>query len=672
MKSVIANITLKIEGVPSVCMKYEPSYPWMVKLVDPCSEEGAGEGLNTSVLSFELPFFPNDQPEYVIPEYIFNWRTSQLKEAILRNNGVSLGIDLITFFAQTDALGNTVFESDPIYEPSHCRISSIIDHSSISKVDKSPHLNYYGFECIEVQYRNYVAPLQVCPWEVEVDNTLQAKVPQLSRSEIDRFLILVDNAMCSIPGVRDFENLDYVESHVIEIPMDIKTIRLRLENMYYTNKLSVIADIKQMMENCFKLKAPSQKCVAASELYEFFKGNLNAQKSKNKSNRSIPTESYSSDDYLDQRLKYSKQNDSSFWFALKKDKEGKWRGVSVIEQMIIESVNEEPDSSLAFDVNKLIASSTMCSTLSDRALILEILHRRLTVKNGSALVHKFMAAGGLRIITSWLIDSTTPALKNKSKQSIISRTASLTGPLLIRILKLLEKMPFDLSLVKESQVDKRIRKLKKSIDGNICNPKSLQALSSICGGLDPKLVQKATDNLFNTWKDQHSRGASISCSSPFLDLMCEIKTQLKTLKECESKGTRASWLEALDSIKPVETPIEASISNKETKTKQDAARKRSQELKEGQAFKEQAKKNRTERKKAMSEELAQEYKRERDAWKIKREKSKIKLLHRDKKVVDVATEVKARRVRWKDHLVTIHTYEIESNDTNEAPPPFRL
>ena len=663
-KSIIANISLKIIGVPSINQNTDNSFPWLKqKFVDPCSEDGAGIKLNTSSLAFDLNFFPNDQPEYLIPECLFNWRLRQLESAVVKNDGVARGIDLITFFAQVSASNVSAFDTDPIYEPSHCRIGSILDSPSQKIIDNNIHLQNSGFECIEVRYRNYFAPLRVCPWEVDVDaklrdTNIEYNPPKLSKADKDQVLMIIDDAIRNIPGVSEFENVNNVEDHVVEIPMSIHMIRLRLEGFYYTNKLSILADIKVIMNNCFKLKKSSEVCVAASELFELFKNRLNVQlENDNKTNST----SDCLGDYLDQRFHYSERFKTNFWSPLSRAGGEKWKGVSFIEQEITKSLHIENDSSVTFDAIQLLATSTMCSTLSDRALILEIIRRQLKAEKGSNLVHKFMSAGGLRVITSWLAESITPVLvKKRIKQNELSRVPSPTGPLLISILNLLEEMPFDLELIKESQVDKRIRRLKKSIDANISDSNSLQALLVICGGIDPKSVQKATDSLYDTWKTRHMKGLKVSYPNPFSKLQQEVKIKLKELKEFESRGERAPWLEKLDSVKNTDISSEKPVFSRETKAKQIAARKRSQELKEGQAFREQAKKNRLEMQKALSEELAEEYKRKRDAWKVEREKSKIKLLQRDK-VVDVPSVVKGRRVRWNDKLVTLHTYEIEPN-----------
>merc|ERR1719215_637764 len=138
-----------------------------------------------------------------------------------------------------------------------------------------------------------------------------------------------------------------------------------------------------------------------------------------------------------------------------------------------------------------------------------------------------------------------------------------------------------------------------------------------------------------------------------------MKSKLKVLNEYEEKGkTRAPWLEKLEPAKA--PPKKQVIMTKQMKANQIAARKRSQELNEARAFRDQAKRNKQEIQKAMSQELAQEYIKKRDAWKKERENAKIKLLQSD--VGDVSDIGKQRHVHWKDELVSIHHYVKEPDE----------
>ena len=94
-------------------------------------------------------------------------------------------------------------------------------------------------------------------------------------------------------------------------------------------------------------------------------------------------------------------------------------------------------------------------------------------------LEQFLAAGGLRILNRWLVEACTddPLISNLKPPPPCSGSRSTpttnsnrtppatTRPLIIPILRFLEKIPFDRKVVVASKINKQIRKVGKLVDG---------------------------------------------------------------------------------------------------------------------------------------------------------------------------------------------------------------
>lgn len=124
----------------------------------------------------------------------------------------------------------------------------------------------------------------------------------------------------------------------------------------------------------------------------------------------------------------------------------------------------------------------------------------------------FLAAGGMKLIARWLVDSFTVVPGTfthqfKPGQPVLHK-ASATGFLLLPILQILVLIPFDKHLVVTSQIHKSIKRLKKALstlteglESNTLN----QEVHPIAGGMSVGRVIAAVDTLMASW----SKAASL-------------------------------------------------------------------------------------------------------------------------------------------------------------------
>ena len=161
----------------------------------------------------------------------------------------------------------------------------------------------------------------------------------------------------------------------------------------------------------------------------------------------------------------------------------------------------------------------------------------------------FLKAGGLRVLSQWLKDATTPvptpqppsgkkaSTATKGRRSIDSTAAatemiaSPTGPLLLPLLALLQKLPFDLQAIKQSRINKTIKTISKQLDSILPPPKAVSSrpngtsaaasagadttnankISStritdpVAGGLSVANVQASVNELKRVWEEQAAK-----------------------------------------------------------------------------------------------------------------------------------------------------------------------
>lgn len=195
-------------------------------------------------------------------------------------------------------------------------------------------------------------------------------------------------------------------------------------------------------------------------------------------------------------------------------------------------------------------------------------------------VRKFLAAGGLSILSQWLIDASTPvhlpptpAYTPSSKTSsaktrtTTSKTgkdqqpttkASPTGFLLLELIRFLMKIPFDRQLVTSSKINKPIRNLSKQMDELIekhqkdeVTPSYLRTMTDPrSGGLPIVAVKEALDELKSMWAEQFKQTGSASTTKeqeldPFAAVKQALGERLASLKVYNNGaagGDKPEWI----------------------------------------------------------------------------------------------------------------------------------
>jgi len=205
-------------------------------------------------------------------------------------------------------------------------------------------------------------------------------------------------------------------------------------------------------------------------------------------------------------------------------------------------------------------------------------------------VANFLSAGGLKILTQWLVDSFTPIQKpvlpspakkgkdsgnkrRRQKESAEVETVpetSPTGPLILPLLSVLQSIPFQYDLIIECKINKHVKKLKKNVERVIgadsskksAIEKKLRAMKEECshpnsGGMPVIDVYRQIGKLIDTWikamnenKKQSDNVGAGSASSPnnvYHSLKATMSQRLETLSSYEAgKAPKPSWLAKLD------------------------------------------------------------------------------------------------------------------------------
>jgi hypothetical protein len=227
-------------------------------------------------------------------------------------------------------------------------------------------------------------------------------------------------------------------------------------------------------------------------------------------------------------------------------------------------------------------------------------------KSSQNRIEGFLAAGGLLLLSRWLVEATAPVAVPKPKPtpgatgraqrstfSAAEQKPASTGPLLLPLLAFLSNISFDRQLVTQSKINKEIRKLSKQIDeivqlGQDGQQKvKVDAITHpVAGGMPVVQVQKALNHLKESWGTQAKNGPDSSTpTDPFASLKNTLKERLDTIIDCEAgRAEKPAWLAKLakleDSQKEKEKRRPKNRSNTEELAKKERANERSAMMKE--------------------------------------------------------------------------------------------
>jgi hypothetical protein len=256
INSVVALLTLEIVGIPQYTRDRE--VPW-------CSPDFVPRPTTrSSTGTFEVSIFESSEPDFILPIRLYQWRLRQLESKILERSKAD-GIEITDFYV-TDGDEDEKFETAP------CNIISITEN-----FDQELHFQNSGYNSLKIRYESLDEGV-ACPWDVSIrgkenEAPLPASLSSEQKKVISSILDELEKdeyvySVFSAPvDTRVF--VDYLQ--MIEVPMDTSLIRRRLNKNYYTNVLSVVADMKLIRDNCLKYnKQDSEISKEGNKLYDSF------------------------------------------------------------------------------------------------------------------------------------------------------------------------------------------------------------------------------------------------------------------------------------------------------------------------------------------------------------------------------------------------------------------
>eukprot|EP00977_Amphora_coffeiformis_P008614 scaffold1953_cov176-Amphora_coffeaeformis.AAC.32 len=163
---------------------------------------------------------------------------------------------------------------------------------------------------------------------------------------------------------------------------------------------------------------------------------------------------------------------------------------------------------------------------------------------------QFLAAGGLKILDQWVDDASKPipAPKAPPKRATSAEKTkeSPTGALLLPLLDLLRYLPIDKEIVKQSKINRLIRKLSKDIDAIVATKKSKKMTHPRAGGLQVVQVQEALNELKTAWNAREkAKLSSERPPDPFQAVNEALEQRLAEMEDFQSgkEGSqRPAWL----------------------------------------------------------------------------------------------------------------------------------
>lgn len=258
--SVVAILTLEITGIP--IHDQERSVPWARADFIP------RPSTRSSSSTFDVSIFENGESDFILPLELYKWKVQSLERVIVEQ-GIGSGVELTDFFMNSDA-------EDSRFDPFLCDL-----YTTIPDVEREIHFQGSGYSNVNIKYEG-TDESYANTWDVTVRGTEdQCPLPTCLTNEQTKALLgILDSlesdmhvkAIFSAPvDTRTF--VDY--NQMIEVPMDISVIRRRLDQQYYTNVYSVLADIKLIRDNCYKYnKMGSEITSEAKKLFDTFQASF--------------------------------------------------------------------------------------------------------------------------------------------------------------------------------------------------------------------------------------------------------------------------------------------------------------------------------------------------------------------------------------------------------------
>ncbi len=259
IQSIVTIVTLQVTGIP--VEDPNRNFPW------PKPKFISKPPTRSSAQIFDVSLFVSGESDFIMPLDLYLWRVQQLEEAAKNNKKGVLGLAVRDFFFEPQS------EEDASFEPYQCRISkSLVDNE-----DKI-HFQRSGYNSLVIRYRNADDLSLASPWDVSLHKPSEkCPLPSCLTSSQEEILIqILDSLEEDVYVINTFSSpvdtrryVDYL--YMIEVPMDLSTIRKRLKNQYYTNIQSVKSDVQLILDNCKKYnKNDSDVSIEANNMYKKF------------------------------------------------------------------------------------------------------------------------------------------------------------------------------------------------------------------------------------------------------------------------------------------------------------------------------------------------------------------------------------------------------------------
>lgn len=184
-----------------------------------------------------------------------------------------------------------------------------------------------------------------------------------------------------------------------------------------------------------------------------------------------------------------------------------------------------------------------------------------------ARITSFLEAGGLRLLSQWLVDCTTPGPTpppvkpppgskpptRKEPAPPVYSKPSATSPLLLPLLIFLRRIPFNRQAVTESKINKHIRRISKTVNTIVKQaqdrstssrkPPIAQVTDILTGPTPIVEVQAALNELKETWEAKSQAATAFAIPlDPFAALRAQIQERVSQVAQFE-KGeiSRPHW-----------------------------------------------------------------------------------------------------------------------------------
>ena len=264
---------------------------------------------------------------------------------------------------------------------------------------------------------------------------------------------------------------------------------------------------------------------------------------------------------------------------------------------------------------------------------------------------QFLSAGGLRLLSRWLVEASTPmepptsTTSNNSaapprRASSSSNTRanlfpSATGALLLPLLQLLARIPFDKILVTQSKINKNIRDLSKALDAASTTQTDPVVVAGGCWSVSE--IQDAVNHVKSVWATAAAAQAKIEENddekesdslNPLHKISRLVQERLTAVEQWKAgvTETRPQWLAAPKAPKKTRS---AKHTQHKQSTEQMARREREHE-----------------RAALMKQDLEEARRERQELLRKLRDIKKIKAAEQEQ----VLAQPSRRRVQWKDGI----------------------